>query len=667
MRTRWLAAAAAAAVIAGTAQVSVGAPAAATPSAPAPAATAVEGGGLAPTPPMGWNSWNKFGCDIDEELIRETADALIESGMKDAGYEYVNIDDCWMAPERDAEGRLQADPERFPNGIAALADYVHERGLKLGIYSSAGTKTCQGLPASLGHEKEDAQSFADWGVDYLKYDNCFNQGVPAIERYKAMGDALAATGRPIVYSLCEWGANDPWLWGDSVNGDLWRTTGDISDRWSSMTSLLDQQVGLEEYSGPSAWNDPDMLEVGNGGMTDREYHAHMSLWSVLNAPLIAGNDLRTMDDTTRAILTDPEVLAVNQDWGGEQGSKRRDDGDTEVWAKPMSDGGAAVVLFNRGDTTRTITATPAELGLPSAKGYAVTDVWADTTRSTSGPVRASVPSHGAAMYVVEPASKPHALAPAVTVGVETPAYVEPGDSASVRTTVFNDGLTAVEDARVELTAPEGWTVEGTGDIGDVPPRQSRTVEWSVAPSGSVEPGTVELEVHGVWTWRESNDYTAETTAALALVEPVPAGRSYLSDVSWVGAENAWGPVERDTSNGESSAGDGRPMTIGGVSYAKGLGAHATSEITYFTDRSCTELTATVGIDDEVGDRGSVTFEVWGDGERLAATDVVRGADAAQTLAADVSGAEVVELRVTEAGDGNTYDHADWADATIDCS
>ena len=667
MRTRWLAAAAAAAVIAGTAQVSVGAPAAATPSAPAPAATAVEGGGLAPTPPMGWNSWNKFGCDIDEELIRETADALIESGMKDAGYEYVNIDDCWMAPERDAEGRLQADPERFPNGIAALADYVHERGLKLGIYSSAGTKTCQGLPASLGHEKEDAQSFADWGVDYLKYDNCFNQGVPAIERYKAMGDALAATGRPIVYSLCEWGANDPWLWGDSVNGDLWRTTGDISDRWSSMTSLLDQQVGLEEYSGPSAWNDPDMLEVGNGGMTDREYHAHMSLWSVLNAPLIAGNDLRTMDDTTRAILTDPEVLAVNQDWGGEQGSKRRDDGDTEVWAKPMSDGGAAVVLFNRGDTTRTITATPAELGLPSAKGYAVTDVWADTTRSTSGPVRASVPSHGAAMYVVEPASKPHALAPAVTVGVETPAYVEPGDSASVRTTVFNDGLTAVEDARVELTAPEGWTVEGTGDIGDVPPRQSRTVEWSVAPSGSVEPGTVELDVHGVWTWRESNDYTAETTAALALVEPVPAGTNYLSDVSWVGAENAWGPVERDTSNGESSAGDGRPMTIGGVSYAKGLGAHATSEITYFTDRSCTELTATVGIDDEVGDRGSVTFEVWGDGERLAATDVVRGADAAQTLAADVSGAEVVELRVTEAGDGNTYDHADWADATIDCS
>jgi alpha-galactosidase len=669
MRSRWAAAVAAASLIAGTGVVTAGA-SMASPPAPATAqaaVAAVDGGGLAPRPPMGWNSWNKFGCDIDEELIRETADALISSGMKEAGYEYVNIDDCWMAPQRDAQGRLQPDPERFPHGIAALADYVHERGLKLGIYSSAGTKTCQGLPASLGHEKEDAQSFADWGVDYLKYDNCNNQGVPAVERYKAMGDALAATGRPIVYSICEWGSNQPWLWADGVNGDLWRTTGDISDRWSSFTSLLDQQVGLEKYSGPSAWNDPDMLEVGNGGMTTREYQAHMSLWSLLNAPLIAGNDLRSMDETTRQMLTDPEVLEVNQDWGGEQGSKRRDDGDTEVWAKPMSDGGAAVVLFNRGDTTRTITASPSELGLPSAKGYAVTDVWTDTTRSTSGPVRGSVPSHGAAMYVVRPTSQPTALPPAVTVSVETPAYVKPGDSATVKTTVYNDGLTAIEDTGVRVSAPEGWSVRGSGEIGDLPPRQSRTTTWAVAPSGSTEPGTVGLAVHGAWTWRETHHYASDTSAALALVEPVPAGNHYLSDVSWVGADNAWGPVERDTSNGESRAGDGKPITIGGTSYAKGLGAHATSEITYFTDRGCTTVTADVGIDDEVGDRGSVTFEVWADGERVAASDVVRGADAARPLTADVSGAEVVELRLTEAGDGNTYDHADWADATIVCS
>jgi len=368
----------------------------------AAASSAVEKPPLAPTPPMGWNSWNKFHCDIDEELIRETADAMVSSGMRAAGYEYVNIDDCWMAPQRDAEGRLQADPVRFPSGIRAVADYVHARGLKLGIYSSAGTKTCQGLPASLDHETTDAASFAAWGVDLLKYDNCNNQGRPAVERYTAMADALAATGRPIVYSICEWGQNKPWEWAAEVGGHYWRTTGDISDRWGSMVSILDQQVGLEAYSGPNAWNDPDMLEVGNGGMTTEEYRAHLSLWSILNAPLIAGNDLRSMDATTRALLTDRDVLAVNQDWAGVQGHKIADSGDLEVWAKPMSTGGAAVVLFNRGVAGAQVATTAAALGLPRARSYAVRDLWADTTVVTRAQVRASVPPHGARMFVVRP-------------------------------------------------------------------------------------------------------------------------------------------------------------------------------------------------------------------------------------------------------------------------
>src|SRR5919202_5252185 len=206
---------------------------------------------LARTPPMGWNSWNKFGCNVNEQLIRETADAMAASGMRDAGYTYVNIDDCWEAPTRDANGDLAVDSARFPSGMRALADYVHAKGLKLGIYSSAGTGTCQKRPASLDHEAADARKFAEWGIDYLKYDNCNNENRPAIERYKAMGDALKATGRPIVYSLCEWGQNKPWEWGRSVGGHLWRTTGDISDRWTSVMKLLDQQVGLERYSGPN--------------------------------------------------------------------------------------------------------------------------------------------------------------------------------------------------------------------------------------------------------------------------------------------------------------------------------------------------------------------------------------------------------------------------------
>ena len=350
-------------------------------------------------PPMGWNSWNKFACDINEKLIRETADAMVKSGMRDAGYIYVNIDDCWMAPERDAQGRLQPDPKRFPHGIKALADYVHSQGMKLGIYSSAGTKTCQGLPASLDHEQADAQSFAEWGVDYLKYDNCNNEGRPALERYTAMKDALAATGRPIVFSLCEWGSNRPWLWGREVNGSLWRTTGDIEDKWSSVLWILDQQVGLTAFGRPGGWNDPDMLEVGNGGMSAREYQAHFSMWALLNAPLIAGNDIRSMNDTTAGILMNPDVIAVDQDWGGSQGYKLLDDGDGEVWAKPMSDGGMAVVLLNRGESSEVIGVTPQQLRLPRGP-WRARELCTHLDQPLGDALSATVPGHGAMLYLI---------------------------------------------------------------------------------------------------------------------------------------------------------------------------------------------------------------------------------------------------------------------------
>ena len=355
--------------------------------------------GMAPTPPMGWNSWNRFHCNINEGLIRETADAMVSSGMRDAGYQYVNIDDCWEAPARDGHGNLVADSSRFPGGLAALARYVHARGLKLGIYSSAGTGTCQKRPASLDHEVADARIFAQWGIDYLKYDNCNNENRPARDRYAAMGEALRATGRPIVYSLCEWGQNQPWLWGKTVGGHLWRTTGDISDRWSSVLKILDQQVGLERYAGPNGWNDPDMLEVGNGRMTNEEYIAHFSLWALLNAPLIAGNDLRSMSDSTRMILTNRDVIAVDQDWGGIQGHKIRDDGELEVWMKPMSTGDAAVVLLNRDTTTARLGVTMRELGL-SPGVHSVRDLWAHRDDRANDTVSAVLRGHAAAMLLV---------------------------------------------------------------------------------------------------------------------------------------------------------------------------------------------------------------------------------------------------------------------------
>jgi alpha-galactosidase len=358
---------------------------------------------LAQTPPMGWNSWNHFHRDINEQLIMEEADAMVESGMKDAGYEYINLDDCWMALDRDSDGNLHADPKRFPHGMKYLADYIHKKGLKIGLYSSAGTKTCAGWPASLDHEKADAKMFAKWGVDYLKYDNCNNQGRPAIERYTAMRKALDAAGHPIVFSICEWGSNRPWEWAPEL-GNLWRTTGDIRDSWNSMIHILDQQVGLAKFAGKGHWNDPDMLEVGNGGMTNTEYETHFSLWCILAAPLIAGNDLRHMSNKTLSILTNKDVIAIDQDPAGKEGYKLKDQGDREIWVKALADGDWAVLLLNRGEESAFMTMKLKDIAIKKSESYLVRDLWSHKQeKRTDGLIRSDVPSHGVKMYRISAA------------------------------------------------------------------------------------------------------------------------------------------------------------------------------------------------------------------------------------------------------------------------
>lgn len=310
---------------------------------------------LAKTPPMGWNSWNKFGCNINENLIEEIADAMVKNGMKDAGYEYIVIDDCWQIA-RDKHGNIIADPERFPSGIKALVDYVHSKGLKFGLYSDAGTYTCQKRPGSRGYEYQDARTYASWGVDYLKYDWCSHGKQNSEASYKLMRDALYAAGRPIVFSICEWGTTKPWLWARDI-GNLWRTTEDIQDCWDCIndwggigwTLILDKQSGLEQYAGPGHWNDPDMLEVGNGGMSDKEYRAHFSMWCMLSAPLMAGNDIRNMSESIKNILTNKEVIALDQDPLGKQGFKYGDFGDYEIWVKFLKDDELAIAFLNRGD------------------------------------------------------------------------------------------------------------------------------------------------------------------------------------------------------------------------------------------------------------------------------------------------------------------------------
>jgi alpha-galactosidase len=510
--------------------------------------------GLAPTPPMGWSSWNAYQCGVNADRVKASADAMVASGMKDAGYQYVNIDDCWALTERAADGTVQVDTTRFPDGIAAVADYVHGLGLKLGLYSSRGALTCAARAGSGGHEQQDAESYAAWGVDYLKYDNCpTDDGVDAATmqmQYETMRDALQSVSRPMVYSLCAWSFYE---WGLTA-GQLWRTTGDIKDVWESVTTNLRTNRVLAAYAGPNGWNDPDMLEVGNGGMTDTEYRAHFSLWAMMAAPLIAGNDLATMSDASREILTNPEVIAVDQDALGLQGVPVRIDGLLEVWAKPLNESGArAVILFNRSASPQDITVHIADLGL-GAGDPSVRDLWEHADRDTfSESYTASVPSHGVVM----------------------------------------------------------------------------------------------LKVNG-------NE------------PPPPSGNVYVSDLVWTYAANGLGPVEKNTANGASAAGDGAPITLGGTSFTKGLGVTAPSLVIYRLGRACTTFSATVGLDAEAQGSGSVVFQVWADGDQLFDSGVLTGT-ATASVQVDVSGKQRLRLLVTNGGDGSSWDRASWGDAKLDCA
>jgi len=340
---------------------------------------------------MGWNSWNKFACDVSEKLIKETADAMVSSGMQAAGFKFVNIDDCWQV-SRDAHGTIIADAERFPSGIKALADYVHSKGLKLGIYTDAGRMTCQKRPGSYEHEVQDIKTYAEWGVDYVKIDWCYAEGLDPEVQYPKFRDAIAQAGRPIVFSICNWGVKAPWHWGPKT-GNLWRTTGDISDKYDSMSLIGFSQNGLESFAGPGQWNDPDMLEVGNGGMDRDEYRTHMALWAILAAPLLAGNDLRNMSQETKDMLTNADVLAVDQDPKGVQGHRVWQEGPLEIWTKPLVGGSLAVGLFNRTEAALKMTVDFKSIGAPAAAK--VRDLWAGKELGTlSGSYSSVVPKHG---------------------------------------------------------------------------------------------------------------------------------------------------------------------------------------------------------------------------------------------------------------------------------
>ena len=373
--------------------------------------------GLAKTPPMGWNSWNKFACNIDESLIKGVADAMVETGLRDAGYVYLNLDDCWHG-QRDSLGFIQADPVRFPSGIKALADYVHSKGLKIGIYSDAGRQTCAGRPGSLGHEYQDAMQYAKWGIDYLKYDWCNTENVNPVGAYNLMRDALRAAGRPILFSMCEWGQSKPWEWA-AETGHMWRTTGDIFNcfdcldqhpGWASygVMQILDMQNGLRKYAGPGHWNDPDMLEVGNGQSVNED-RAHFSMWCMLAAPLILGNDIRSMSQDTKDILMNREVVAINQDSLGVQGLKFAVKDGLEFWFKPLANNDWAFCILNRTTEAKQYTIDWQSFNLYDevakrftdfdSKTYTIRNLWTKKAEGNTSKIKSvTIPGHDVALY-----------------------------------------------------------------------------------------------------------------------------------------------------------------------------------------------------------------------------------------------------------------------------
>src|SRR4051794_33908058 len=412
--------------------------------ASAPGAQALENG-VARTPPMGWNSWNTFGCNISESLIRQMADAIVNTGMRDLGYQYVVVDDCWFNPNRDGAGSLQGDPGRFPSGMKALGDYLHSKGLKFGLYEVPVDKTCAqyfssypGATGSQGHEAQDARQFAAWGVDYLKYDWCSPNGTidDQVATFAKMRDALASTGRPIVYSInpnsIHAKTGPQRNWGDVAN--MWRTTEDITNAWNTgqtngypmgIQNIVDVTVPLAGYARPGAFNDPDMMEVGRGGMTDTEMRSHFALWAVLASPLISGNDIRSMDTATRTILTNRTLIAINQDSLGLQATQVSNDGTRRVLAKRLANGDVAVALFNQGANSTTISTTAAAIGKTGSQ-FVVRDAWTNATSTTSGAISATVPGHGTVVYrvsdmMITPTTLPTFPSPTPSIPPSTPS------------------------------------------------------------------------------------------------------------------------------------------------------------------------------------------------------------------------------------------------------
>jgi alpha-galactosidase len=633
---------------------------------------------------MGWNDWYSFGCNVSASLIEQTAKAMVTSGMKAAGYQYVNIDDCWLDSQRTADGSLQADPAKFPGGIKPVADYVHSLGLKLGIYEDVGTQTCAGYPGTYGHYAQDARTLASWGIDFIKMDWCnvpfsdfpgLSEEQVAIKLYTEFGQALKATGRPILYSICEWDPSlQPWTWAPKI-ANVWRSNNDYGDSWSQVLGNLDQEASLSGDAGPGHWNDPDILQIGLSGLTTAEDQAQFSMWSMLSAPLLAGNDLRSMSPAVQRVLTNRAVIAVDQDPLGAEATRVSEQGNADVWVKRLANGDRAIMLLNRGTAPLDITTTVKAAGLPAAGGYRVSNLWTNDVTESGGTVAATVPGTSAVLLRVTPlrgpalravtASVPPLTDTAVSVPVVYPGSTEQiagaGQTITVPVTFRDDGRAPVTDARLTLTAPSGWPVSGSAPSRPVLGGGGELAgTWQVTVPAGTPPGSYTLTADASYTWPGGHAGHSGGDGSVQ-VEVPPTGSPYLDTLTWLSATNGYGPVLTDENY------YGGPLTIHGVNYAHGLWTNSPADLTYYLGGNCTAFTADLGLDDSDAGPGSVDYTIYADGTQVFDSGVVTNSTPTVHASADVTGAHILEIVVAEGNGTPTYGNADIAVPQLTCA
>ena len=661
--------------------------AAVVPLATAPSAGALDNG-LARTPYLGWNTYYGLGSQFDEQTIKSEADAIVSRGLKAAGYKYVWIDGGWWSGTRDGQGNITVDPSQWPDGMKAVADYIHSKGLLAGIYTDAGEDGCGGAnQGSYGHYQQDTDQFAAWGYDAVKVDFCGGTAMhldPAVA-YGNFRDALLnnSSHRPMLFNICnpmvpeyhgvpyDRSAYVSYTFGPDT-GNSWRTYSDIgfvhSIQWSDVLRNYDKNALHPEAAGPGHWNDPDYLGP-ELGMTPAEAQAQVSLWAVAAAPLIIGSDVRALSQQTIDMLTNRDVLAVDQDSLGVQGTRISAQGDGDVWVKPLANGDRAVALLNRGPDPQTISTTAAAVGLPRAGSYTLHNLWSGTSTVTASTIGATVPGNSAVLVRVSPGG-PAGGAPDTDLSApQLPAtpgaqqrLILPGQQTAVRATFRNAGRVPVTNVRLSLSAPSGWTVAGGTAPTTVAPGASLTATWQVTPPRGTLPGGYALSDTATYTWGGTSTATRTGQLSVAVPPTPPSGSGYLSDDTWLQASSGWRVPMLDQSVGTG------PIRMLGTTYAKGIGVASPSRVDYYLGGNCTHLSGTVGIDDAVNfdpTGGTATFTVAGDGQPKWDSGVV-DRTAPKTFDVDLTGVTLLSLQVGDGGDGTYNDRADWAGLQLTC-